>query len=576
MRLLFPRVLITLFGLTLCPVWLAQSQTVSTVARSYTVYVSAAKGKCWPGKPIILFRPGTVMMQGGGPPTSQGTLLGSFEPDPETQRALTRELSKHQTLRVVSSLAEAALVLHVCAQYLDAPFRIQQMRPHLADATEPLGFRAGASGVTHYAQSAQQIDALMTGAFWELDTTKPETVASPNEPEPSGQDKKKKEKKPKTTEPPPQFSLSIGGQPVPVALNLTPAQIVQQFLKKLPALSQTIAVLPKPPQETVAETTMPKLIVDPLGEGKADPAKPVAETTADDSALRIETSLVVVPVMAMDKDGKFLPGLHREDFTVFEDNVKQEVSDFGDVEQPIYVALVLDVSGSTMARLEQIQDAALTFVEQLRPQDKVMVVSFSTEVKVDSEFTSDRMALTKAILRTRTGGATRIQDALDLILTERLQRVSGRKAMVIFSDGVDTASHRVKWEDVLKRVQEAGVLVYPVRYDTLGDLPFNGNNLPPNVRMSGVGMSKEEYEHARQQLQKLAVNSGGRHYEVADIPDAKKAFAHIAEELRQYYWLGYYPTNEQRDGSYRKLRVQVNHAETVIRAREGYRATRAQ
>jgi VWFA-related protein len=129
------------------------------------------------------------------------------------------------------------------------------------------------------------------------------------------------------------------------------------------------------------------------------------------------------------------------------------------------------------------------------------------------------------------------------------------------------------------RVEESGVIVYPLRYDTLADVssvftaPFPAPALPPNVRITGGNRDNEvEYERAAQRLKNLAAVSGGRYYEVATIGESKQAFANIAEELRRYYWLGYYPANTARDGKYRKIRVAVSKTEATIRARHGYHA----
>jgi VWFA-related protein len=303
----------------------------------------------------------------------------------------------------------------------------------------------------------------------------------------------------------------------------------------------------------------------------------VVETAATDpSALRIETTLIVTPVMAMDRDGKYLPGLAAQDFEVYEDGVKQEISDFGGSETPIHVALVLDVSGSTRFKLEDIQDAALDFVDQLRPQDRVMVLSFDQQVYVETEFTNEREKLMRAILRTRSGGSTRVRDALDLTMTERLEKIQGRKAIVIFTDGMDNASYLATWEEVTARMEESNALVYPVRYDTRGDMtsPFisNGiNAIQPQLKIA-VDAAKEEYAHAAQNLKNLATASGGRYYDVETLGDTKQAFANIAEELRQYYWLGYYPPNTVHDGGYHKINVVIDKPGVVLRARPGYRA----
>src|SRR5262249_36736545 len=198
---------------------------------------------------------------------------------------------------------------------------------------------------------------------------------------------------------------------------------------------------------------------------------------------------------------------------------------FGSAETPINVALILDVSGSTRFKLEDIQDAAMAFVDQLRTQDRVMVVSFDQEVRVEAEFTNERDKLMRAIMRTSTGGGTRVQDALDLTLTERLDKIQGRKTIVVFTDGVDTSSLLASWQDVTERVEESGVIVYPVRYDTLVDVNdiFKAPALPPNMKVPVLGGAyKEEYDRAAQSLKNLAAVSGGRYFEVETISDTKQ------------------------------------------------------
>jgi VWFA-related protein len=355
--------------------------------------------------------------------------------------------------------------------------------------------------------------------------------------------------------------------------------LVKGFIKRWPSFAAMVAAqLHSPPDSQLGaagggEIPRPKLPSGVSAE-TANDMKPVVETVvADPSALRIETTLIVTPVMAMDRDGKYLPGLASTDFEVYEDGLKQEISDFGDSETPIHVALVLDVSGSTRFKLEDIQDAALDFVDQLRPQDRVMVVSFERLVYVESEFTNDREKLMRAILRTRSGGSTRVQDALDLTMTERLEKIQGRKAIVVFTDGVDNASYLATWEDVKARIEESGALVYPVRYDTLENITsaYAGIAPPPNVKSAGEAAEKE-YARAAQNLKNLATASGGRYYDVETIGDTKQAFANIAEELRQYYWLGYYPANTVHDGKYHKINVVTGKPGVVLRARLGYRA----
>ena len=125
-----------------------------------------------------------------------------------------------------------------------------------------------------------------------------------------------------------------------------------------------------------------------------------------------------------------------------------------------------------------------------------------------------------------------------------------------------------------ERVEESGVIVYPVRYDTQADVTslFNASPAPPKVRNSGGDRIVKEYDNAARRLKNLAVVSGGRYYEVETIGDTKQAFANIAEELRRYYWLGYYPANTAHDGKYHKINVVIGKPGAIVRARQGYRA----
>src|SRR5256714_2355983 len=194
------------------------------------------------------------------------------------------------------------------------------------------------------------------------------------------------------------------------------------------------------------------------------------EEVGEGDILRVDTTLVSIPVSVMDRDGKFIPNLRKEDFQIWEDGVEQQVAYFASTEKPFTVALVIDTSGSTKNKLEEIQDAAIAFVEQLRPDDRVMVVSFSDKIRVLSQPTSDRNMLRNAILQTDAGSGTRLYDAVDMVINEYFNRVEGRKAIVLFTDGVDTTSDRATYESTVRDAEELDALIYPVEYDTFGDM----------------------------------------------------------------------------------------------------------
>src|SRR5215203_5372665 len=193
--------------------------------------------------------------------------------------------------------------------------------------------------------------------------------------------------------------------------------------------------------------------------------------------IRVNTTLVALPVSVMDRDGRYVPNLQKEEFRIWEDGVEQEVAFFQSVDKPFSVVLMLDTSPSTQFQLEDIQDAATAFVNQLRPDDKVMVVSFNDDIKILSEFTTDRTKLQRAINRSKTDDGTRLYDAVDMVINQQLSRVPGRKAIVLFTDGVDTTSRRASYDSNLMDAQELDALIYPVQYDTSRDMSVS--NYPP-------------------------------------------------------------------------------------------------
>ena len=201
--------------------------------------------------------------------------------------------------------------------------------------------------------------------------------------------------------------------------------------------------------------------------------------------IKVETTLVTLPVSVMDRDGKYIPNLRKEDFRLWEDGTEQAVAFFAAVDKPFSVVLMLDTSGSTRFRIEEIQDAAITFVNQLRQDDRVMVVSFDDDIRVLADFTNDRGRLRDAIQRTRTGQGTKLYDAVDLTINQYLSRVSGRKAVVLFTDGLDTTSRYATYETNIRDAEELDALIYPVQYDTHTNAYGGGGVTWPNQGGSG-------------------------------------------------------------------------------------------
>jgi Ca-activated chloride channel homolog len=329
------------------------------------------------------------------------------------------------------------------------------------------------------------------------------------------------------------------------------------------------------------------------------------EEVGEGDVLRVSTTLVSVPVSVMDRAGKYVPNLQQRDFRIFEDNVEQQVAYFASVEKPFTVALVIDTSGSTRFKIEEIQDAALAFVDQLRADDRVMVVSFDDKIRVLAEPTSDRYMLRNAIRQTHTGDGTKLYDALDLVINQRFNRIQGRKAIVLFTDGVDTTSKRASYESTMRDAEELDALIYPVQYDTYQDMQGGGGGRGGSwpgrggrrgggtgsttmdiligilgggsIGMGGggggggnIGTSRSDYERADAYLRELAEKTGAREYRADSAYNMSQAFGLIAEELRRQYSLGYYPKSAAQAGQRKQIRVRVNQPGLIVRARDSY------
>lgn len=334
--------------------------------------------------------------------------------------------------------------------------------------------------------------------------------------------------------------------------------------------------------------------------GQPAPRRPseVAEEVGEDEVVRVNAALVTVPVTVLDRDGRFIPGLQKEDFRILEDGAEQEVSYFAKVEQPFTVALVIDTSGSTRFKLEDIHEAAIAFTDQLRPDDRVIVVSFDDSIRVLAEATSDRRVLRDAIRRARTGNGTRLYDAVDQVIKQHLSRVRGRKAIVLFTDGVDTTSKNASYQSTLAEAEELDAMIYPVQYDTytdqraggggggggggwpgsqkpslggiIGIILGGGGTVSTGSGGGGAGTSRGDYERAGDYLRQLSAMTGGRHFAANDLRYVEEAFTNIAEELRRQYSLGYYPSRQSQGAERRQIKVRVKRPNLVVRARDSY------
>ena len=317
----------------------------------------------------------------------------------------------------------------------------------------------------------------------------------------------------------------------------------------------------------------------------------------EEQVIRAEVEAVLVNVLVTDRNGRPITGLKRENFRIFEDKVEQQIGTFFPVDAPFSVVLLLDTSYSTYGKLGPIQDSAIEFVEQIHPQDEVMVISFDDEVYLETDFTSNKDAAARAIKRTRTGQSTKLLDAVFLGM-EQVRPRTYRKVMVVFSDGIDTTSSDSSQGETIQVAKEAETTIYSIQFDTRnqmmrpqqgpiatpGTIPGRNPNplgiptpFPGPIPTGGRGPSRSqveaEYGRGRSYLKQLASVTGGDLYQASqDLLNLGSIFAQIAEEMRSLYSISYVSSNSQQDGKFRKIAVKVDVSDARTRTRKGYRA----
>jgi len=303
-----------------------------------------------------------------------------------------------------------------------------------------------------------------------------------------------------------------------------------------------------------------------------EPRQPVENQ--DVEVIKVSTTLVTVPVSVMDPNGRFIADLKQDQFHLFEDGVEQRIAFFENAEQPFTIALMLDVSDSAKEKLAQIKSAATAFIGELKENDRVMVMSFDKNITVLCGPTADRKLVTSAIERLRAGGGTSLYDAVDLMAARQLKKIRGRKAIVLFTDGVDTTSNLATFESTLRAAEELDALIYSIQYNTYNDVAQT-QTVPAGEMGNQVVTSRGEplsvaYKRAGIYLQTLSENSAGRFYHAAGLNYLKGIFSRIAAELREQYSLGYYPSNKSEDKKKREVRVRVSMPSVALRYRRSY------
>jgi Ca-activated chloride channel family protein len=275
------------------------------------------------------------------------------------------------------------------------------------------------------------------------------------------------------------------------------------------------------------------------------------------ASYRVKVNLVSVYATVLDREGNYVLGLTKDDFIVYEDGVPQVISNFSKEETPLELAFLIDISSSMYGeRIKRAQDSAIELVERLvAGENRALVMGFDDQVFLYQTLTGDKKRLTNTIREMNPNGGTALYDAVAYVVRS-LKQISGKKAIILLSDGDDTDSN-FTFDDVLDYVREADVLIYSVG---LQKLTFSQTFI-------------KETELTVRQLTETAEVTGGRAYFPNYINRLPGIYRRIGKELKSQYTLGYIPKRREWDGSWRRIKVVVkDRPYLIIRAREGYYA----
>ncbi len=276
----------------------------------------------------------------------------------------------------------------------------------------------------------------------------------------------------------------------------------------------------------------PKVNIEP----RAKPTAP--EPPLPRANIRVDTNVVQIPVTVTDPLNRFVTGLEKENFRLYEDKAEQKVSYFASEDAPISVGLVFDTSGSMGSKLDKSRQAVAQFFKTTNPEDEFFLVEFNDRPTLVSGFTTSLEEIQNHLTFTQSKGRTALLDGVYLALHQMKKGHNARKALLIISDGGDNSS-RYTESEIKNLVREADVQIYAI--GIFEPMSARGRTAE---ELSGPGL-----------LTEISEQTGGRHFPVENLNELPDIAAKIGIELRNQYLLGYTPTNTGRDGKYRKVKV---------------------
>lgn len=303
----------------------------------------------------------------------------------------------------------------------------------------------------------------------------------------------------------------------------------------------------------------------------------------DDDPIRIDSAVVQLNVGVVDARGRPITNLNRSDFILYEDGLKQEITRFVAAPAPFSLVMILDMSGSTLGFRQVIRQSAGRFVDALAPDDRLAVVEFSDKINLLNDFTSNRRTIAHSIQVANGRGKTQLYKALDYALEKLSKEQNRRKAIIVLTDGVDSTVRENDREliadvddsavpttirpetsailnSVLSKSDAQGVTIYPLALPT-GDPAKLADPTPRQIAM---------FKAARTRLKIVAERTGGTLNTINRLEEMGKLYALVAADLRTLYTIEYQPTNENRDGKWREIRIETSDPDLISRTRQGY------
>ncbi len=286
--------------------------------------------------------------------------------------------------------------------------------------------------------------------------------------------------------------------------------------------------------------------------GQTPTPTPIPE---DDEIIKVETNLVSVPVSVLSKSGVFVQNLKKEDFKIFENGIEQQIEYFAPVDEAFTVVLLLDRSDSVAPIIDDLKKAAISFVDQLRPNDRAVGIAFDRKAYILNTKVRDRETLKTSIQNMTTGAGTHLHSTIEGVINRIFRGLKGRKALIVFTDGQEAwswdqpkgAIPQFAAETNIKAAEETGTQIYSIQFDS-------------NFR------SREGDKF----MKEIPAKTGGLFFRADKLKDFNKVFASIADELRFQYSIGYYPKDEPKKGERRQIKVTVNQPNANVRSRSDY------